>query len=160
MQAPWWWSKTETCRSDIRVYFNINFNVFFKLIKVHLSVSELYIYQKAGCKNKKKTTIVELFKKNPEFYSILFTITVCKRNFGRTASRVRWIHVSPSQNNSSKSILILRRPKFCKRPFILFLFPDKNFECISHISLMCYTFRPSYSPWLGLSNNVCGEYNL
>ena len=25
------------------MYFNINFNVFFKLIKVHLLVSELYI---------------------------------------------------------------------------------------------------------------------
>jgi len=31
----------ETCRSDIYVYFNVNFNVFFKLIKVHLLVSEL-----------------------------------------------------------------------------------------------------------------------
>ena len=31
MQAPWWWSKTETCRSDIYVYFNVNFNVLFKL---------------------------------------------------------------------------------------------------------------------------------
>ena len=31
MKAPWWWSKTETCRSDIYVYFNVNFNVFFKL---------------------------------------------------------------------------------------------------------------------------------
>ena len=28
MQALWWWSKTETCRSDIYVYFNVNFNVF------------------------------------------------------------------------------------------------------------------------------------
>jgi len=26
------------------VYFNVNFNVFFKLIKVHLLVSELYMY--------------------------------------------------------------------------------------------------------------------
>ena len=30
MQALWWWSKTETCRSDIYVYINVNFNVFFK----------------------------------------------------------------------------------------------------------------------------------
>ena len=30
--------------SDIYMYFNVNFNVFFKLIKVHLLVSELYIY--------------------------------------------------------------------------------------------------------------------
>ena len=52
MQAPWWWSKTETCRSDICVYFNVNFNVFFKLIKVHLLVSELYIYQNARCNDK------------------------------------------------------------------------------------------------------------
>ena len=29
------------------MYFNVNFNVFFKLIKVHLLVSELYIYQNA-----------------------------------------------------------------------------------------------------------------
>ena len=31
------------------MYFNVNFNVFFKLIKVHLLVSELYIYQNARC---------------------------------------------------------------------------------------------------------------
>ena len=43
MQAPWWWSKTETCRSAIYVYFNVNFNVLFKLIKVHSLVSELYM---------------------------------------------------------------------------------------------------------------------
>jgi len=35
------------------VYFNVNFNVFFILIKVHLLVSELYIYQNARCNNKK-----------------------------------------------------------------------------------------------------------
>ena len=40
--APWWWPKTETCSSDIYVYFNVNFNVFIKLIKVRLLVTELY----------------------------------------------------------------------------------------------------------------------
>jgi len=34
------------------VYFNVNFNVFFKLIKVHLLVSELYIYQNVRCNDK------------------------------------------------------------------------------------------------------------
>jgi len=29
--------------SDMYVYFNVNFNVFFKLIKVYLLLSELYI---------------------------------------------------------------------------------------------------------------------
>ena len=52
MQAPWWWSKNKTCRSDIYVYFNVNFNVFFKLIKVYFLVSELYIYQNARCNDK------------------------------------------------------------------------------------------------------------
>ena len=28
------------------MYFNVNFNVFFKLIKVHLLVSELYKFSK------------------------------------------------------------------------------------------------------------------
>ena len=37
------------------MYFNVNFNVFFKLIKVHLLVSELYIYQNARCNDKEKT---------------------------------------------------------------------------------------------------------
>jgi len=37
------------------VYFNVNFNEFFKNKKVHLLVvSELYIYQNAQCKKKKK----------------------------------------------------------------------------------------------------------
>jgi len=39
--------------SDIYVYFNVNFNVLFKLIKVHLLVRKLYIYQNARCNNKK-----------------------------------------------------------------------------------------------------------
>ena len=39
------------------MYFNVNFNVFFKSIKVHLLVSELYIYQNARCNDKKKLKI-------------------------------------------------------------------------------------------------------
>ena len=39
------------------MYFNVNFNVFFKLIKVHLLVSELYIYQTARCNDKKDLCI-------------------------------------------------------------------------------------------------------
>ena len=34
--------------------FYVNFNVFFKLIKVPLLVSELYIYQNARCNDKTK----------------------------------------------------------------------------------------------------------
>jgi len=37
------------------VYFNVNFNVFFELIIVHLSVSELYIYQTVRCNDKKNS---------------------------------------------------------------------------------------------------------
>ena len=44
------------------MYFNVNFYVFFKLIKVHLLVSEMYIYQNARYKNKK--TPPTLFIKN------------------------------------------------------------------------------------------------
>ena len=36
------------------MYFNVNFNVFFKLMKVHLLVSELYIYQNARWNEKNK----------------------------------------------------------------------------------------------------------
>ena len=36
------------------MYFNVNFNVLFKLIKVHLLMSELYIYQNVRCNDKKK----------------------------------------------------------------------------------------------------------
>jgi len=34
------------------VYFNVNFNMFFKLIKLHLLASEIYMYQNARCNNK------------------------------------------------------------------------------------------------------------
>ena len=34
------------------MYFNVNINVFFKLKKVHMLVSEIYIYQNARCNNK------------------------------------------------------------------------------------------------------------
>ena len=37
------WFKHEECRSDIYVCFNINFNVFFKLIKLHLLVRKLHV---------------------------------------------------------------------------------------------------------------------
>ena len=40
------------------MYFNVNFNVYFKLIKLHLLVSELYIYQNARCNDKKKKDTV------------------------------------------------------------------------------------------------------
>ena len=41
------------------MYFNVNFNVFFELIKVHLLVSELYIYQNARCNDRKSKSIFE-----------------------------------------------------------------------------------------------------
>ena len=41
------------------VYFNVNFNVLFKLIKVHLLVSELYIYHNA--RNQDKNSCIPLF---------------------------------------------------------------------------------------------------
>ena len=42
-----------TCRSDIFVYFNVNFNMFFKLIKVHLLARKIYMHQNACCNNEK-----------------------------------------------------------------------------------------------------------
>ena len=42
-----------------------NFIVFFKLIKVHFLVSELYIYQNARCNDKKKmvvTLVLQFFR--------------------------------------------------------------------------------------------------
>jgi len=42
------------------VYFNVNFNAFFKLIKVHLLVSELNVYQNARCNDKKKIILSTL----------------------------------------------------------------------------------------------------
>jgi len=39
------------------VYFDVNFNVFFKLIKVHLLVSELYIHQNAQCNDKNEMLV-------------------------------------------------------------------------------------------------------
>ena len=35
------------------MYFYVHFNVFFKLIRGHLLVSELYIHQNVRCKDKK-----------------------------------------------------------------------------------------------------------
>ena len=34
------------------MYFNVNFNLFFELIIVHLLASELYVYQNALCNDK------------------------------------------------------------------------------------------------------------
>ena len=50
------------------MYFNVNFNVFFKLIKVHLLVSELYIYQNARCNDKNLSTESAYREGSPMFY--------------------------------------------------------------------------------------------
>jgi len=42
------------------VYFNVNFNVFFK-IKECFFVSELYIHQNAWCNNKNSVLFISLF---------------------------------------------------------------------------------------------------
>jgi len=49
------------CRSDIYVYFNVNFNVLFKVIKVHLLVSELYVYSQSKSKYTGRRLLVFLF---------------------------------------------------------------------------------------------------
>jgi len=41
----------------VYVYFSVNFNLSFKLIKVLLLVSELYIYQNSRCSNKNSVVI-------------------------------------------------------------------------------------------------------
>ena len=43
------------------MYFNGNFNGFFKLIKVHLLVSELCVYQNARCNDKKNTALLQSY---------------------------------------------------------------------------------------------------
>ena len=40
------------------MYFDVNFNMFFKIMKLHLLVSELHIHQTARCNNKKKCVFV------------------------------------------------------------------------------------------------------
>ena len=64
--------ETETCRSNICVYFNVNFNVFFKLIKVHLLVSELYIYQNARCNDKKNKIAIHITKTTKNTFKLLY----------------------------------------------------------------------------------------
>jgi hypothetical protein len=41
------------------VYFNVNFNVLFKLINCAFLVSELYVYQNEWCKSKKKISVLQ-----------------------------------------------------------------------------------------------------
>ena len=53
------------------MYFNVNINLFFKLLKVHLLVSELYIYQNARCNDKKKRVAILIF------YKILWSMVIC-----------------------------------------------------------------------------------
>jgi len=64
------------------VYFNVNFNVFFLNKKVHLLVSELYIYQYARCNNKKKTDttfVKSLTVTSENIYKISPSVTKCRR---------------------------------------------------------------------------------
>ena len=43
------------------MYFNVNFNVFFKLIKVHLLMSELYIFQCLNSHKKVASQMIVVF---------------------------------------------------------------------------------------------------
>ena len=52
------------------MYFNVNYNVFFKLINGHLLVSELYMYQNARCNDKKKTYLIFIVPCIVIFYGI------------------------------------------------------------------------------------------
>jgi len=45
------------------MYFDVNFNVFLKLIKVHLLVSELNVYKNARYNNK-KTLSIKFYSEN------------------------------------------------------------------------------------------------
>jgi len=58
------------------VYFNVNFNVCFKLIKVHLLVSELHVYQNARCNDKNKN-------QNDLFNFLYFIFSTYTTNFTR-----------------------------------------------------------------------------
>jgi len=67
------------------VYFNVNFNVFFKLINVHFLASELDIYQNARCNDKQKimwsTHIqtegpVSIILRLTEFYKSVFFLYI------------------------------------------------------------------------------------
>ena len=135
MQAPWWWTKTVTCRSDIYVYFN----VFFKLINVYLLVSELYIYQNAWCNN--KNYMVKYLQLGTDYmYSYIsqyFSLFKCKQTsmlkvsfflfrvclcLGTTAYMTmdKWVHrklpyVKLICTNHSWSLDIIF--KFCMREF-------------------------------------------
>jgi len=59
------------------MHFNVNFNVFFKLIKVHLLVSELYIYQNARCSNKNSKKLTHIVQNNFEISTVAFGV-FCK----------------------------------------------------------------------------------
>ena len=45
------------------MYFHVEFIMFFKLIKVHLLVSELYIYQNVRCNDNKMAEDTSLYPK-------------------------------------------------------------------------------------------------
>jgi len=55
------------------VYFNVNFNVFFKLIKC---VSEIYIYQNARCNDIRKTQVTVFCKAG----SVIFVVSIPRRH--------------------------------------------------------------------------------
>ena len=59
------------------MYFNVNFYVFFKVIKVHLLVTELYIYQNARCNDKKIAVTVLCCYYAYDFNNIIFKIYLC-----------------------------------------------------------------------------------
>ena len=98
------------------MYFNVNFNVFFKLKEVNLLVSDLYIYQNARCNDNKKNYLqnwsqapfilgrtkgvlviiyIGVYVKYPSFLSDCNDTCICLTDFRRILRyRISWKSVN------------------------------------------------------------------
>ena len=71
------------------MYFNVNFNVLFNLIKVHLLVSELYIWHSGVHWNDKMR-----MSGNADFCILCFLSDTWGSDTGKTTSFPLWVRVS------------------------------------------------------------------
>jgi hypothetical protein len=129
VQAPWEWSKTETCGNDNFVYFHVNLN--FPEFKKSVFVGEWTIYK--VWESRKLIPRAQVCSRNENFFAVMI-------NFTLSMVHVRWKGIYcvtfPTIFMKLDSVYWKGRLRVMKTPGIKF-----GFRAPEYSSLDCRRFR-------------------
>ena len=152
VQAPWWWSKTETFRIDIYVHFNVNFNLFFLINKSAF----------VGEKNLHGLRQLLMLNTCVRANSLLFnTDWDCSTRWGAIIF-IRWNVFHETRHLAVQEQWITYPPSFIKLKIfveqmlnILHKFHHTMCVCNEVVPNIDITFIISHVPWSKTSQCVC-----